>query len=68
MTAGQDDLCTEAEDFALKLGRAGSEVTLKRFPGVGHGFTVYRREGHEEAFALIVRFVKHALETMEETK
>ncbi len=58
ITAGQDDLCNEAEAFALKLAQAGNEVTLKRFPGAGHGFTIYRRPGHEQAMELIIRFLK----------
>ena len=58
ITAGQDDLCHEAEQFALKLAQAGNEVTLKRFHGVGHAFTIYRRPGYEEAMDLIMRFLK----------
>lgn len=66
ITAGADDLCTEAEEFALKVCRAGTEVTVKRFAGAGHGFTIYRKDGHEEAFAMIVRFLKSRLSLMEE--
>lgn len=61
ITAGQDDLCTEAEDFALRLAQAGNEVTLKRFPGVSHAFTIYRKAGHEAGFQLIERFIKNLL-------
>jgi acetyl esterase len=59
MTAGLDDLCTEAEDFGLHLARCGNEVTMKRVPGAGHAFTIYRKEKHEEGFELIVRYVKN---------
>ena len=62
ITAEDDSLCTEGEQFALRLAQAGSEVTLKRFPGTGHGFTIYRMNGHEDALDLIVRFVKSNLD------
>lgn len=61
ITAAQDSLCFEAEEFALKMAAAGNEVTLKRFPGVGHAFTIYRRPGWEEAVELIVRYTKWLL-------
>lgn len=61
ITAGEDDLCNEAEEFALKAARTGSEITLKRFPGTDHGFTIYRKEGCDEAIELIVRYVKNYL-------
>ncbi|MBT9775618.1 alpha/beta hydrolase fold domain-containing protein [Clostridium sp. MCC353] len=61
ITAGLDDLCNEAETFALKLAQAGNEVTLKRFPGASHGFTVYRLAEHEKAMELILRFIKENL-------
>lgn len=37
-TAGLDSLRFEAEEYALKLARAGVEVTCKRWPGCRHGF------------------------------
>lgn len=61
ITAGEDSLCTEAEEFALKLARAGSEVTLKRFPHVGHAFTIYRKPGFEAAMELIFRYLRQVL-------
>lgn len=66
ITAGEDTLCTEAEEFALKMARAGNEVTLKRFPEVGHAFTIYRMPGYEKAMELILRFIKQLLEEKEE--
>ena len=55
ITGACDDLCNEAEDFALRLARCGAETTIRRVPGAGHAFTIYRREGHEIAFELMVR-------------
>ena len=68
ITAEEDTLCDEAEDFALKMARAGNEVTLKRFLQVGHAFTIYRMPGYEEAMELILRFIKQLLEEKEEYK
>ena len=68
ITAGEDTLCTEAEEFAGKMARAGNEVTLKRFQGVGHAFTIYRMPGYEEAMELILRFIRQLLEEKEENK
>lgn len=61
ITAGLDDLCNEAEEFALMLAKAGNEVTLKRFPGASHGFTIYRMPEYEKALELILRFIKENL-------
>lgn len=61
VTAGQDDLCTEAEEFALKLARAGTEVTLRRYPDVGHGFTIYRRGDHDGGVKMFVDFIRKNL-------
>lgn len=62
ITGGCDDLCSEAEEFALRLARCGTETTIKRVPGAGHAFTIYRREGHETAFALMVRYLRNMLD------
>ena len=61
ITGGCDDLCSEAEEFALRLARCGTETTIKRVPSAGHAFTIYRREGHETAFALMVRYLRNML-------
>ncbi len=58
ITAGSDDLCNEAEDFALRLARCGNEVTVKRFPDAIHAFTIKRLAGHEEACDLVCRFIR----------
>ncbi|MBO4389736.1 MAG: alpha/beta hydrolase fold domain-containing protein, partial [Lachnospiraceae bacterium] len=65
ITAGQDDLCNEAEEFALRLSRNSNEVTLKRFEGVGHAFSIYRREGYEAAYELMFRFRRRGLDLNE---
>lgn len=62
LTAGADDLCTEGEEFGLKLARAGVEVTMKRFPGEGHGWTIYRRGDYEGGTKMFVDFVKRNLD------
>lgn len=61
ITAGLDSLCEEAEGFALRLGQAGVEVTLKRFPDNGHAFVIYRRGDYLEATKLIQRFIRQNL-------
>lgn len=53
MTAEKDSLGREAEEFALKLIRAGVTVTARRFPGAGHGFLVRRNAGFEQAEQMI---------------
>lgn len=58
ITAGEDSLCAEAEQFAMQVAQAGNEITIKRFMGAGHGFTIYRMNGHEAAFELIERFIR----------
>ena len=61
ITGGCDDLCNEAEVFALRLAQCGAEVTLRRVLGVGHAFTIYRREGAEVAVELIERWLRSGL-------
>lgn len=62
ITAGNDDLCTEGEEFGMKLARAGVEVTMKRFLGEGHGFTIYRRGNFDAGVQMFVNFVKKNLD------
>lgn len=61
ITGGADDLCNEAEVFALRLAQCGAEVTLRRVLGVGHAFTIYRREGADVAVELIERWLRNGL-------
>ena len=61
ITGEEDPLCEEAEAFALRLIRAGVEVTARRFPGEGHAFVIYRRGAYMEATRLIQRFIRQNL-------
>lgn len=61
MTCGRDGLCFEAEEFALKLARAGVTVTLRRFVNSLHGFTLNRTGEWQQGLALLERFVAEAL-------
>ena len=58
LTGGADPLAWEAEDFGLKLCRAGVTVTAKRLPGSEHGFLVRRTGGWQEAEKLIFCFLR----------
>ncbi len=60
ISAGEDSLAAEDEEFASKLVHAGTEVTAKRFVGSRHGFTINRVDGHDEAFELFLYFLKRA--------
>lgn len=42
LTCEIDSLRDEGEEYALRLMKAGVEVTAKRFLGVSHGFTMHR--------------------------
>ena len=58
ISAGEDSLCAEDEEFALRLARSGVTVTLRRFTDSLHGFVINRRCEWEAAEELIVRFIK----------
>lgn len=62
ITAGDDRLAPEGEDFALKLARAGVEVTCKRFPGCVHGFFINRMDAWEDGIELVHRFLQQRLQ------
>lgn len=57
ISAGEDSLCMEDEEFALRLIRAGVTVTARRFTRSVHGFVVNRMCEWEDAMELITRFV-----------
>lgn len=57
ISAGEDSLCREAEEFALKLIRAGVAVTAKRFTESIHGFVINRMCEWQEAMELITGFI-----------
>lgn len=62
ITAGEDSLAPEGEAFALKLARAGVEVTCKRFPGCVHGFFINRMDAWQDGLALIHRYLRDVLQ------
>jgi acetyl esterase len=58
MTGGRDSLCFEAEEFALRLSRAGVTVTSRRFVNSLHGFTINRTDEWEDGLKLIENFIE----------
>lgn len=57
ITAGEDRLCEEGEEFALKLARAGVSVTLRRFTESIHGFVLNRMCEWKQGTELILSFI-----------
>ncbi|MEA5012249.1 MAG: alpha/beta hydrolase [Angelakisella sp.] len=57
MTAGNDSLCYEDEEFGLKLARAGVTVTCKRFQNSLHGFTINRTDDWQASMDLLLKFI-----------
>ena len=61
ITCQHDSLRTEGEEYARKLIQAGVEVTFKRQPNAGHGFTIFpdiqRDAGLEFLFDGICRYI-----------
>lgn len=62
ITAGEDRLAPEGENFAIKLARAGVEVTCKRFRNCVHGFLINRMDAWEEGVELTHRFLSQQLQ------
>lgn len=62
ITAGEDSLAAEGEEFACRLARAGVEVTSKRFLNCVHGFFINRMDDWEGGIALIHRYLNLVLE------
>lgn len=62
ISAGEDRLCEENEEFALKLARAGVTVTLQRFTESIHGFVINRMCEWQQATELIFDFIGHHLD------
>ncbi|WP_102347749.1 alpha/beta hydrolase [Bacillus sp. Marseille-P3661] len=54
LSAELDNLCEEAEKFAMQLIEAGVKVTAKRFLGCEHGFTVKNTGDYKEAEEMII--------------
>lgn len=61
ITAGDDSLAAEGEDFARNLARAGVETTCKRFAGCVHGFFINRMDAWEDGIELIHRYLEQTL-------
>ena len=61
ITAGDDSLAPEGEEFAKHLAQAGVEVTCKRFPHCIHSFFISHLDAWEEALDLIRRFLEEGL-------
>ena len=58
ISAGEDSLCMEDEEFALHLIRAGVAVTARRYTRSVHGFVVNRMCEWEDAMELNTRFIR----------
>lgn len=58
LTAENDNLCAEGEEFGQHLIAAGVTVTIRRTLGAGHGFLVRRQPGFEQAEELFFRTVR----------
>lgn len=65
ITAGDDSLAPEGEEFALHLARAGVETTCKRFSNCVHGFFINRMDAWEDGVALVHRYLTHILREAE---
>lgn len=61
ITAGEDSLCDEAEEFALHLARAGVCVTLQRFTDSVHGFIINRCCQWQDGIARLHHFLRSQL-------
>ena len=61
ITAGRDLLCAEAELFRDKLKEAGVDVTHKRFESSIHGFTLSKKPDANEAWKMMIDFLKKNL-------
>lgn len=58
ISAGEDSLCMEDEEFALHLIRAGVTVTARRYLRSVHGFVINRMCEWEDAMELITHFIR----------
>lgn len=58
ISAGEDSLCREDEEFAVKLARSGVTVTLRRFVESVHGFVINQVCEWEDAMKLICSFIE----------
>jgi len=58
ITGSEDALCTEGDQFADRLDKAGVSVTHRRFLGGAHGFTHRKTPLAREAWSLVLRFLQ----------
>ena len=56
LSAGEDSLRDDTENFGMRLVKAGVCVTMQRIPEAMHGFTTNRTPGWERALELHDRF------------
>lgn len=61
ITAGDDSLAPEGEEFAQHLAQAGVEVICKRFQNCVHGFFINRMDAWEDGIALVHRYLEYIL-------
>lgn len=62
ITAADDSLAPEGEEFARNLACAGVEVTCKRFPNCVHGFFINRMDAWEDGIELVHRYLRCILQ------
>ncbi len=60
ITAGQDTLRFEAEQFAARLAAAGVQVTMQRFLHSKHGFMTHCREEYEKGHELYLEMMRRS--------
>lgn len=58
ISCGQDSLCCENEEFAMKLVKAGVTVTSRCFKNSRHGFVINRMDEWQSGLALMMRFIQ----------
>ena len=56
-----DSLCDEGIDYAMRLAHNGVEVTIKKFMGSRHGFTVHGTEDSKYGQQMIIDGLRNYL-------
>lgn len=65
ITAGEDSLRFEAEQYGQNLADAGVAVTVHRFEGCRHGFITHCQERYQEGHELYISMMRKAFESAE---